>query len=358
MHTIVRKNKTGAEEIVYREEVKFSNKYLGQRFKKSKNSKNKLEVEQWKMATEIEAHEYSNSAHKIFKIAAKNYLDESYATKSIGTIDTYNSYLKNHILPEFGNSFLTDINKSRIAIFNTHLFKKKNLSPKSINLINNIISAIIRENYSQGVIDRDPLVGVKKFREEIDNYDYLRKTEIDFFLKTHAKDKNMPIYRFALNTGMRTGEITGLKWDAINFETSRIAVRSVRDKFGYRLATKSNRIRYIDINWPIREILYPMPRHSDYVFLDENQQPINHSTIGNTFKRLIKKTLEKMHGRDRGRELTFHSLRHTMATHFVLNGGTLEGLQKILGHYSVKETERYAHVLSGDFGGIGKFIEF
>jgi integrase len=57
-------------------------------------------------------------------------------------------------------------------------------------------------------------------------------------------------------------------------------------------------------------------------------------------------------------KIRFHDLRHTFASHFMMNGGNIYDLQKILGHSSVKMTERYAHLSPNHLSDAMKIVSF
>jgi integrase len=79
-----------------------------------------------------------------------------------------------------------------------------------------------------------------------------------------------------------------------------------------------------------------MQRTSDFVCLNEkgSSWDVNHSA------RWFRIALEKA----RVRKVRFHDLRHTFASHFMMNNGNIYDLQKILGHSDMKMTMKYAHL--------------
>ena len=92
----------------------------------------------------------------------------------------------------------------------------------------------------------------------------------------------------------------------------------------------------------------------------------------NPSQRIFQETLHKVlesaglprirhKGKDNQPYITFHGTRHTFASHWMMNGGDLYKLQKILGHKDIKMTQRYAHlapdVYSADYDRLGNSIE-
>lgn len=77
--------------------------------------------------------------------------------------------------------------------------------------------------------------------------------------------------------------------------------------------------------------------HPEYVFCTSYGKPFDEGHIYWYFSRAQKRAELSQHYR-------FHDLRHTFASHFVMNGGSLYDLQKLLGHARFEETQRYAHL--------------
>lgn len=134
----------------------------------------------------------------------------------------------------------------------------------------------------------------------------------------------------ALWTGMRRNEIVTLQWADVDLDRN---VITVQNKVGFR--TKSRKSRAIPINAPLREMLMGMKsanaKPEDKVF------SISYWTLGKKFLRATRAA--KLHG-----EVTFHTLRHTFASHLVMQGVDLLSIQEILGHFDVTVTQIYTHL--------------
>ncbi len=139
--------------------------------------------------------------------------------------------------------------------------------------------------------------------------------------------KNMLI--FALHTGMRQGELRGLQWKDIN----------VRGATAHLDTTKNRNPRTVPLNNTAMKLLVGMhtkkSKSGDYIFHQGDKAELTKRTVQRQFATVVKKAEIK--------EFRFHDLRHTAATWMVQNGVDLYRVSKILGHKSIKETERYAH---------------
>ncbi|MBY0314082.1 MAG: site-specific integrase [Bdellovibrionales bacterium] len=141
-----------------------------------------------------------------------------------------------------------------------------------------------------------------------------------------------------INTGMRLGEICGLCWDQVNFQSRQIVVRRTMSSKGLQESTKTKRVRYVPMNHQVFSLLEKLSRQSksDFVCLNEKGNHWNVDHSGRWFKEALDKA--------KVRKIRFHDLRHTYASQFMMNNGNIYDLQKILGHTDMKMTMKYAHL--------------
>ena len=131
----------------------------------------------------------------------------------------------------------------------------------------------------------------------------------------------------ALNTGMRLGEILGLRWNQVDLASARIRVER----------TKSGRIRYVDMNEVlIAEILRLRKGRGKSEFVLTS--PVTDKPFvdaGSAWGTACRRAGIK--------GLRFHDLRHTFATRLIERGVNLITVKDLLGHSSVEITQRYTH---------------
>jgi integrase len=138
------------------------------------------------------------------------------------------------------------------------------------------------------------------------------------------------VIQIALNTGMRRGEILGLQWDWIDFEENYIYLPQTH--------TKSQKSRKIPINEIVRRILLErklLSGGSQFVFPSEESKTGHLNWLKRSFTTACKNAKIE--------DLRFHDLRHTAATRLVESGIPLHAVAKLLGHSTVRVTERYSH---------------
>ena len=125
----------------------------------------------------------------------------------------------------------------------------------------------------------------------------------------------------ALNTGMRRGEILGLKWENIKLDQSKIEVKH----------TKTDEDRSIPINAFLRSLLESMPRRSGYLFLNRDGGRIG--TIKTAWGNALRKAGIE--------DFRFHDLRHTVASRLARAKVPESVIAMILGHKRTSITSRY-----------------
>lgn len=260
------------------------------------------------------------------------------------------SILKVHLRPFFGDVLLRSIGVERIDAYRA---AKAALNPKTLANHLTLLKSMFNVAVDLGWLGRAPKIKKPRIAMFSTDFRYLRTTEeIDRFLHAASDEGEMvfALYATAVFTGLRAGELGGLHWDDIDFERRLITVQRSFDG-----PTKSGDVRYV----PLLDALLPILRAwrlkhpGTMVFTNRDGNPLLPS--GRVYQEVLHRVLLgggfTPHGKARragGTEckpyITFHDLRHTFASHWVMNGGDIFKLQKILGHKSIAMTMRYAHL--------------
>jgi integrase len=155
------------------------------------------------------------------------------------------------------------------------------------------------------------------------------------------------LYLTAAMTGLRQGELLGLRWRDVDFDARRLRVVSpfVRGEFGDPKSEGSGRsvplaARVIEALGGVREAS-AYAHDSDLVFAHpESGHPLDRSKLVRRFKQATE--------RAEVRRITFHELRHTFGTRMAASGVPLRTIQHWMGHADAKTTQVYAHYQPSD----------
>jgi integrase len=177
------------------------------------------------------------------------------------------------------------------------------------------------------IIADHPCEGVKQLRENNGRTRFLDIEECTALLDACPSPTLRHIVELALNTGMRKSEILRLKWKHINLRRGFLEI----------LDQKNGGYSTIPLNQTLVQLFKKIPRRLDSEYVFPGTKP------GNPYfdlKRQFEKTVTdaKLEG------VTFHTLRHTAASHMVMNGIDLTTVKEILRHKEFSTTLRYAHL--------------
>jgi integrase len=286
-----------------------------------KRAENLLRIKEYELAyspksrekPQINFREYVNVYLEVFELK----FPSSYETSRHTLIDDFEPLLKDLMLHEIT---IKDIN-GFIGL------KKNIIKTATINRKLSILRALLNQAKNDGFDVTDTKI-VELPDDESRPPKYFTVDELE---KIYKEDKLYSHWwRFLANTGLRMGEFRNLKVEDINNDSMYIVSTS-----GNR--TKSRKWRYVRITDNAKASLDKFDMSGEYLL------PRVHNDMPKTrFRRVCKKA-----GIKQGK-WGVHCLRHTFASHLVMGGVPIRTVQVLLGHASIKTTERYAH-LSPDY---------
>ena len=337
------KNKDG-KIVSYREKVYVNGKAVTKTFKR------KSDAADWKKSFQVERQR--REALGISQIKSIDF--ESFAKLWIetkenegvarSTMESYTSTLNLYLRPVFGKNKLETISQRSVQDVIRYC-KGNKLGAVSINITLDVLKQILNYAVRLDYLVGNPLRGVKRLKEPPRSLNYWLPEQVKTFLAANEDEHHYPLYVLALNTGMRRGEIFGLCWDKVNLRDRMIEISRIRDSYGLRETTKTGVVRHIPLNdaaWGVLEKLSREKKDSRFVFLLKNGSPPNPGTFSRQFyKKAIKRAGVP--------EMRFHDLRVTYASNFVMAGGDVFALSKLLGHTQVEMTTRKYAALHPDF---------
>jgi len=268
------------------------------------------------------------------------------------------SIIRAHLRPAFGAFMLHEIGVVQIDKF---VVDRSHLNKKTVANHLTLLGAMLNVAKELGWLAVVPRIRKPKVRMFVNDFSYLRTDEEIRTFLVAASDEDAKVFAFyatAIYTGMRAGELAGLHWGDVSFERRLITVQR-----SFSGPTKAEDVRYVPILDPLLPVLRErrLATSNRLVFPNDAGEMFDQSArvFQEGFHRVLKRAGFPMIERDRKvrRYIRFHDLRHTFASHWVMRGGDLFKLQKILGHKTVQMTMRYAHLapnaFSGDFGRLG-----
>lgn len=225
---------------------------------------------------------------------------------------------------------------------------KSGKAPATVRHILTLVRTVVNKGIKLGVYKGDnPVRSIKLPKLNNSRIRFLTKDEAETLITALSKSSRQwaDVATVSLYTGMRAGEIFGLKWKDVDLEMGTIAV----------LDPKSNENRHVFITGPVQEILarrspdnawkqaVAWKQADDYVFKSKTADQIKE--VSNTFTRTVDKLGLNDGITDPRQRVTFHSLRHTFASWLALNGEPILTIKELLGHKSIEMTMRYAHLI-------------
>lgn len=296
----------------------------------------------------------------------KEYAEPNLAPR---TIERYKDLLNTHIMAEIGNMKLTQIKPFDLNKLYNKLSKKTTkrrdengnfmlLSNNSIIKVHKLLSIMFNTAISWGMLPYNICSNVKLPKEKRTEMAYYTIEEVEELLKYLDKEplKYKAIISIAIMTGLRRGEIIGLHWQDIDFNTGNVTIkRSVQYLIGKGVSEKTPKTetskRTITLPTYCISILKELQKENlkqrillgskyivnDNVFVTEIGNIMHPDTITSWFAKFIEK--------NKLRKIRFHDLRHTSATILLSEGINIKAVSKQLGHNNISITSRYVHAL-------------
>jgi integrase len=244
------------------------------------------------------------------------------------TADDYQHLLTLHILPSLGNLTVAEIDREHIE--RRHLEMRD--TPRRANYMVATLKALLNFAARCGLRSNNPALGIQPYREN-KRERFLSEAEICAAADAITRAENgggigpfaAAGLRLALFTGARSGEITAIEWDHIDWERRLVRLPD----------SKTNTPRTIHLSDAALEVLRTTPHVGPYVVAGQKR--------GAPYKGLSRAwALTRRHaGLD---DVRLHDLRHSYASLAAGRGVSLHMIGKLLGHKDSGTTQRYAHL--------------
>jgi len=267
------------------------------------------------------------------------FLELSEANSKHSSYTSTSSALRVHILPALGDMPIRDVTYATLEDFKIAMKKKtgkrtgRPLSAKTINNVVDVALRMLRSAQRRGVVDSVPDLPMLKVDEQ--DFDFLDFDEAPRLVAAATGEWRTMIL-VAWKTGLRQGELLGLRWEDVDLVARKIRVRQawVRERI---TSAKNRKYREVDLS---DETIAALKSHrhlrGELVFSQMDGKPWTNNKAW--------RPLEAACKRAGLRRIGWHVLRHTFASHLVMNGVPIKYVQELMGHASIAMTMRYAHL--------------
>lgn len=278
------------------------------------------------------------------------------------TFDSYRLNIERHVVPRLG---LTPLQKLRPAHLNKmyaelleegRVDRNGGLAPKTVNYVHVILHRALRDAVRWNLLQRNVATQADPPRSRRKELQTWTQSEVLRFLDQIGGDRLYAAYLLSVITGMRRGEVLGLRWGDIDLDLGRAQIRQTLTVVDNQLTFSEPKTRSSTRSTPLDvDVITALRSHrvqqmrehlalgsdyatSDLVFTNEDGSPVHPRSLSRRFCR---------HASEAGLPMIrFHDLRHTWASLALLSGVHPKFVSHALGHSSIATTlDIYSHVL-------------
>jgi integrase len=292
------------------------------------------------------------------KMLYQDYMQDWLKTKrNLGeqTLELYDSYLRTHIIPALGHIPLAKLTAHDIELFLDSLHEK-GLAPATIKRIFSVVNASLNAAANKDLITKNVANKVEKPKVKQHRELVIWEPSFvnEFLQKTRYASRYWIAVYLAIMTGMRQGEILGLRWSDIDFEKRYLTIQQTVNRHReIKPGAKTKRsVRSVALSPETVEVLKehrqlivqerialgPEYQNNDLVVCTKFGGPVTQRAIQKVWTSFLEKTGAP--------KITFHDLRHTHASLLIKQGVHIKVISERLGHSSVAITmDLYGHLM-------------
>ncbi len=281
-----------------------------------------------------------------FAEAAEEYLRFAEADRGCkpSTIRGYRSQLNAHLLPAFGSMLIENITEREIERWRAGLTGTRKGREAISNKTKNHQLVLLHAIFSRAVklygLPSNPLANVDRYRvRPSGDIEVFSPEEIWSLVRAAASEIDGTIFLTAAFTGLRRGELLGLRWRDIDFDASTIRVRASYAA-GKLTTPKSGKVRAVPMAPHVATALARLGERQrfigddDFVFAGEAGLPLDGDALSSRYRDAL--------ARAGLRPLRFHDLRHTFGTRMIAKAD-IRRVQEWMGHADIQTTMKYLH---------------
>ena len=273
------------------------------------------------------------------------------------TVGDYENIIKNHILPELGGIPVQRLTPDRLLT----LYARKTaagVGPRTLRLCHVLLRQALRQAATIGLVSRnvaDVVSSPKGQRPEMHVWD-TAQAQAKAFLSVADQSNYGPLWIVALATGMRRGEVLGLRWQDVDIAQGALYVRQTvgvaRGRIEFKPPKTRSSTRTVHVGAEVIAALQEHRRRQNerrlrlgeawqdhnLVFTVANGNPIHPDNLQHDYRRLVRLAGVPY--------IRIHDLRHTFVTLAYQSGASIKAISEMIGHANIGITlDIYMHVL-------------
>lgn len=317
-------------------------------------TKKEVKAAMAEMENSINKGERFEASKALYSDFMTDFLKDKKANVKRRTLETYSGLVNNHIIPALGHLEISKIIPRDIQNFYNDLNESGRLSGENIQKCHTIINESLKKALAWDMIQKNPATLVDRPKAQKKEMQVWTLEESHQFLRAARDDMYYMVFLLAITTGMRQGEILGLRWKDVDFQRKTISVTQILSHDGkeFQVGAKT-----VSGSRPIRvdaETMDALRKHqarmkevkfeNQLVYKDHGLvvatslgTPVSPRNISRSFDRLIEKAEVK--------KIRFHDLRHTHVTFLLKNRETPQAIAERMGWSDTRMIDNYAHIL-------------
>lgn len=292
------------------------------------------------------------------------------------TFQNYKYMYEQFVKPDFGNTRVSQLKKSDVKRFYNMLADERALKVSTIDSIHTVLHQVLDMAVDDAYLRNNPSDNVLKELKQAHNFDTEKRKALtvaeqelflDFLRRNHQYNHWYPIFAVMVGTGLRVGEVTGLRWCDIDLKENLIDVNHTLVYYNH-----AENGCYFNINTPktkagvrnvpmlefvkqafIEERKYQMANgircsvkidgYTDFIFVNRFGAAQHQGTLNKALRRIIRDCNDEVLERNEENPVLLprfscHSLRHTFTTRMCEAGVNIKVIQDAIGHSDISTT--------------------